>query len=202
MTGGKAIERRGNKQGAHQAADLVENRHRKTSGVLNILGERQIDASSPGLVDAFHQLISIKYCSGCDPAKIGRPEKSLTPIGRLKCHEHDAKGAVQRNFPGEGLDDLRSLRAEAPVHHDGFAALQHGKSAIFARRRRQALDVRVHDLQQPSKWVERRGQRKKPRAQPIFAIFEPLEDPIFDERAGNAGDGRDWQSDALAYLRH
>jgi hypothetical protein len=202
MAASEALERRGNKQGAHQAADLVENWHRQTSGTFDILGERQIDAGSPGSVDPFHELIPIEYGSGCDTPEIGGPEKSLAPVGRLKRHEDHAESAVQRDFPGKRLDDLGSLRTEAPIDHDSFASLQHGEAAVFAGDLRQALDVRMDDLQQPSKQVERRCQRKKPRTQSIFAIFKPLKNSIFDERASNARDCWHRQADALAYVGH
>jgi hypothetical protein len=202
VSGGETIERCGDKQGTHQAADLVENGYGKTSGTLDIFGQRQIQPCSPGLVDTLHQLIAIEDGAGCDSPKIGRPEKSLPPVGGLKCHQHNTEGAMQRNFPGKRLDDRRSLRTKAPVDHDSLASLQNGKAAVFARCLGQTLDVRMGDLQQPSKRVERRGQWKEPCAQPVFAIFKPLQNSIFDQRASNAGDGRDGQSDALADLRH
>lgn len=202
MAGGEAIERCRDKQRAHEAADLVENGHGQTSGAFNIFGERQIHPGSPGLVDPFHQLIAVEYRSGRDLPEIGSPEKSLAPVGGLKCHEHDAEGTVQRDLPGKWLDDLRSLRTKAPVHDDGLASLQDGKAAIFACGLGENFEVRVNDLQQPSERVERGGERKKPRAQSIFAIFEPLKNSIFDERAGNAGDRWDREPDPLAYVGH
>ena len=198
----ETIERRGDEQGPHQVADLVENRYGETSGTLHVLGQRQIDACPSGQVDAFHQLISVGNCSGCDPAKIGRPKIPLSPVGGLKCHEHNAEGAVQRNFSGERLNDPGSLRAIAPINHDGLASLQDGKAAVFASHLRQPLDMWMDDPQQPLKRIKRRSQRKKPRSKLVFAIFEPLKNSIFDKRAGNAGNCRNGQSDTLANVGH
>lgn len=198
----EAIERCRNEQRADQMADPVKDRDCQASGAFDILGKRQIHARATGVVDAFHELIAIEDCSGRNPAKICGPEKSLAPVGRLECNKDDAEGAVQRNLPRERFDGLRLLWTKTPVHHDGLAALQYGKTAIFSRRLCELFNVRMNDLQQLPKWIERRGKRKKPRAEAIFAIFEPLKNSVFDQRAGDTGDRRHRQPNALTYVSH
>jgi hypothetical protein len=198
----EAVERRGNEQRPHQMTYLVEDGHGEASGTLDILGKREIHPRTTGLVDALHQLISVEDGSGRNPSKIRGSEKSLTPVGRLKRNKHDAESAVQRNLPRKRLDGLRLLRTKAPIHHDGLASLQDGEAAVFPGGLGQPFDMRMNDLQQPPKRIERRGKRKKPCAQAILAIFEPLENSVFDKRAGNTGNRRHGQPNALAYLRH
>jgi hypothetical protein len=198
----ETIKRRCNEQRTHQAADLVENRHGKTSRTFNVLGKREIHAGLPGSVDPFNQLVSVEHRPGRDPSKIGCPQESLSPVGGLESDKYDAEGAVQWNFTRKRLDDLRFLRAIAPIDNDRLVSLQHRKTTVFAGYSRQPFDMRMGNLQKTSKRIERRSQWKKPCPELVLTIVKALENSVLDQRPKDSGYRWNGHPDALAYGPH